>query len=45
MDWWIGDGLCDDVCRTDECTNDGGDCDLGCIDDTCHLIFSELYLP
>eukprot|EP01083_Nonionella_stella_P043973 118605_1 len=40
MDWWIGDGLCDDACRTDSCLHDNGDCELRCLDDTCHLIFN-----
>eukprot|EP00483_Globobulimina_turgida_P001101 UN01103 len=35
ISWWIGDGVCDDACRTDECLQDGNDCDLGCYDDTC----------
>ena len=26
---WIGDGECDDGCRTDECSYDDGDCELG----------------
>ena len=26
---WIGDGECDDFCRTAECLYDGGDCELG----------------
>ena len=26
---WIEDGVCDDACRTDDCMNDGEDCDLG----------------
>ena len=26
---WVGDGECDDSCRTNECLYDNGDCDLG----------------
>ena len=26
---WVGDGECDDGCRTEECEYDAGDCDLG----------------
>ena len=32
---WIGDGVCDDACRTEECLYDDGDCDLG----------TSLYIP
>eukprot|EP01083_Nonionella_stella_P043974 118610_1 len=39
-EWWIGDGLCDDACRTDSCLYDNGDCELHCLDDTCHLMFT-----
>lgn len=27
---WIGDGQCDDLCQTLECSHDGGDCELVC---------------
>eukprot|EP01083_Nonionella_stella_P017682 49529_1 len=36
---WIGDGLCDDACRTDACLQDSGDCELGCLDDICSQIY------
>eukprot|EP01084_Bolivina_argentea_P077634 140859_1 len=36
---WIGDGECDDTCRTNECMNDNGDCDLGCVGDTCNTMY------
>eukprot|EP01083_Nonionella_stella_P127285 385610_1 len=33
-DEWIGDGECDDACRTDECFQDKGDCERGCLGGT-----------
>ena len=27
---WIGDGTCDDLCRTVKCSQDNGDCESGC---------------
>ena len=38
-DLWIGDGACDDLCRTPECGYDGGDCEIGCIADDCSTIY------
>eukprot|EP01083_Nonionella_stella_P303474 1050693_1 len=37
---WVGDGLCDDACRTEACLNDREDCEKGCMDDSCAMIFS-----
>jgi len=37
----IGDGECDDVCRTPECLFDGGDCELGCVGDVCGSILTS----
>ena len=37
---WIGDGSCDDACRVDDCLNDNGDCELGCIETDCNSIYS-----
>eukprot|EP01083_Nonionella_stella_P135456 412062_1 len=40
-DRWIGDSICDDLCRTTECNQDGGDCDTAsCVGDMCELIYS-----
>ena len=38
---WLGDGYCDDACRTDECLQDENDCenDNICIDDVCSGIY------
>eukprot|EP01084_Bolivina_argentea_P100501 180421_1 len=36
---WIGDGECDDSCRTEECSYDLDDCALGCVDGTCNLFY------
>ena len=36
---WIGDKMCDDACRMDECQNDGTDCSSGCIDDFCSVLY------
>ena len=30
---------CDDLCRTEECLYDGGDCDNGCINDVCYTFY------
>eukprot|EP01083_Nonionella_stella_P054264 143311_1 len=36
---WIADGLCDDLCRTDECLQDGDDCGPGsCLANSCKYI-------
>eukprot|EP01083_Nonionella_stella_P076407 208187_1 len=41
---WIGDDLCDDLCRTDECNQDDGDCDVGsCTANVCKYIY-DLWL-
>ena len=40
---WIGDQLCDDSCRVDECGNDGGDCADGvmCAEETlCYTVYT-----
>jgi len=37
---WIGDGWCDDQCRTEECSDDGGDCANG---EGCGAICSLMY--
>eukprot|EP01083_Nonionella_stella_P127286 385613_1 len=34
VDEFIGDGECDDACRTDECFQDKGDCERGCLGGT-----------
>ena len=41
--WWIGDSICDDECRSEECEFDGGDCAEGnlCGTDFCASYFSE----
>eukprot|EP01083_Nonionella_stella_P249005 861460_1 len=39
-DFWIGDGICDDSCRTESCHNDNGDCELLCIDDICSMLYT-----
>eukprot|EP01083_Nonionella_stella_P228386 809465_1 len=38
---WIADNVCDDACRTDECAQDGGDCESigACTDNDCKFIF------
>ena len=38
----IDDGVCDGACRTDECLDDGGDCDIetSCKDDHCQGIYA-----
>eukprot|EP01083_Nonionella_stella_P081584 224785_1 len=42
---WVGDGVCDDFCRTDECDHDGGDCDPGsCINNKCSHIHNAWLL-
>eukprot|EP01083_Nonionella_stella_P247380 857758_1 len=42
---WVGDGSCDDFCRTDECNQDAGDCDPGsCINNVCSYIHSAWLL-
>merc|ERR1712228_68266 len=38
--WWIGDGLCHDACRTNECSDDQNDCDIGCSGDICQFIYN-----
>ena len=35
---WLNDGVCDDLCRTDECGQDYGDCDRVC-GDVCSIIY------
>jgi len=40
QDYWIGDGQCDDACRTDQCFNDNADCELGCSEDNCLAMFN-----
>eukprot|EP01083_Nonionella_stella_P168520 569140_1 len=37
----IGDSKCDDLCRSDDCDNDGGDCELECIDSACSEIYQS----
>ena len=38
--WKINNGICDDICRTDECLNDGDDCELvGCVNDLCRSVY------
>eukprot|EP01084_Bolivina_argentea_P182215 314615_1 len=36
---WVGDGFCDDLCRTTTCENDRDDCQQGCSDGICALIY------
>ena len=36
---WINDNYCDSLCQTDECGNDGNDCNGNCIDDPCGIIY------
>jgi len=42
---WIGDGNCDDLCRTDDCSFDGGDCDDGgrCNGESCSALRDVWY--
>ena len=47
---YLNDGFCDEACRTDECLQDGNDCDLitSCVDDYCNemfLIWAQLAGP
>eukprot|EP01083_Nonionella_stella_P054263 143307_1 len=46
---WVGDGLCDDLCRTDECNQDGGDCEAtgACTANICKYIYDAwlLFVP
>ena len=44
VDWycnplWIDDGVCDDLCQTDECLNDENDCNSECVNETCSAIY------
>jgi len=43
LDWWIGDGHCDDECRVAGCAEDEGDCVEGtlCATDFCTAYWSQ----
>eukprot|EP01083_Nonionella_stella_P032660 89381_1 len=41
---WVGDSLCDDICRTDECFQDGGDCESGSCTTTYCTIIHDAWL-
>ena len=37
---WIGDTVCDDACRIEDCGYDEDDCNSGCIDELCPILDS-----